>query len=199
LDSSGVGLIATGEQAQLVPGSSTQTVYGTIGSIGLIASTSGSTGVATYPVVVDVTGSPAGLHAGDTANVTLIYKQLANVLTVPTQAVHVVNGKDVVYELDNGRQVAHSVTVGLASGGSSQITAGLTAGTQVVVPVVGGGGARTGGTGTGTRTGGGFGGEGGTGRGGFTGGGGAGGFGGGGAGGFGGGGFGGGAGARAGG
>ena len=37
---------------------------------------------------------------------------------------------DVVYEMSGGKQVAHAVTVGLSSGGSSQITAGLAEGTR---------------------------------------------------------------------
>ncbi|MDQ2959384.1 MAG: RND transporter, partial [Actinomycetota bacterium] len=60
----------------------------------------------------------------------------------------------VVYEMAGGKQVAHPVTVGQAAGGSTEITAGLTEGTQVVVNTARGAGTgstRTGGTG---RTGG---------------------------------------------
>ncbi|MBV9821788.1 MAG: biotin/lipoyl-binding protein [Actinobacteria bacterium] len=177
VDATQVGLLATGDQAEIGTGAATP-VYGTVSSIGLIAGN--STGVASYPVVVKVTGSPSGLHAGATGTVTLIYRQLSNVLVVPSTAVHQANGKSVVYELAGGRQVAHPVTVGLSSGGSAQITAGLAEGTEVVVPSAGSAGrtggntGRTGRTGTGGFGGGGFGG-GGFGGGGFGGAGGAGG------------------------
>jgi len=157
VDATQVGLLAVGDQAEISTGTGAAVSYGTVASIGLIASN--STGVASYPVVVSVTGSPAGLHAGATGTVTLIYRQLSDVLVVPSTAVHQVAGRSVVYELAGGKQVAHPVTVGLSSGGSSQITAGLAEGTEVVVPSAGGAG-RTGGGGTG-RTGGGTGGFGG--------------------------------------
>jgi hypothetical protein len=155
VDATQVGLLATGDQAEISTGTGAAVVYGTVASIGLIASN--STGVASYPVVVKVTGSPSGLHAGATGTVTLIYRQLSDVLVVPSTAVHQVNGRSVVYEMAGGKQVAHPVTVGLSSGGSAQITAGLVEGTEVVVPSTGGA-ARTGGgtgrTGTGGGTGG---------------------------------------------
>jgi multidrug efflux pump subunit AcrA (membrane-fusion protein) len=157
VDDTQVGLLANGEQAQIVPDGATAPVYGTISSVGLLASS--ASGVATYPVVVSITGSPTGLHAGATATVSLIYKQLTGVLTVPTAAVHLVNGTTVVYVMTGSKQSLRDVTVGLASGGLSQITSGLTAGEQVAVTRTAG---RTGsGTGnTTTRTGGWFGGGG---------------------------------------
>jgi macrolide-specific efflux system membrane fusion protein len=79
----------------------------------------------------------------------------------------------VIYEIQGGHQVAHTVTTGVTSGGQTQINSGLTAGTMVAVPVIrttSGGTGRTG-TGTGTGTGRGFGGgAGGFGGGGLTGG-----------------------------
>jgi len=131
VDDTQVGLLAVGDQAQLSGTSATTTVYGTVSSIGLIASS--TSGVASYPVVVKVTGNPAGLHAGATGTVTMIYRQLANVLTVPSTAVHQVNGQRVVYQLSGGKQVAHRVSAGLSAGGSTQITSGLAEGDQVVV------------------------------------------------------------------
>jgi membrane fusion protein, macrolide-specific efflux system len=179
VDDTEVGLVQAGDQAVIVPDGATSPVYGIVSSVGLIAST--TSGVATYPVTIAVTGNPGGLYPGASATVTLIVKQLSNVTTVPTAALHYTSSGAVVYEIVNGRQVTHPVTVGMTSDGETQIVSGLSVGTEVVVP-----GLRTGGTGGGTTrgTGGGFGGAGG---GGFGGGGGGGGFGGGG-GGFGGGG-----------
>jgi multidrug efflux pump subunit AcrA (membrane-fusion protein) len=141
VDSTGVGLIADGNQAQIVPGSSRNVVYGTVASVGVMATT--SSGVATFPVVISVTGNPAGLHAGDTATVSLIYRQLSDVLVVPTAAVHTVNGQRVVYTVSGGKQVAHPVQVGVSSGGSTQVTSGLNEGDQVevAIPTTSNGGA----------------------------------------------------------
>jgi multidrug efflux pump subunit AcrA (membrane-fusion protein) len=181
VDDTEVGQVQAGDQAVIIPDGATSPVYGTVSSVGLIATT--TSGVATYPVTIAVTGNPGGLYPGASATVTLIVKQLSNVITVPTAALHYTSGGAEVYEIVNGRQVAYPVTVGMTSGGETQILSGLSVGTEVVVPGTRAGGAGTTTGGTTRGTGGGFGGRGG----GF----GGGGFGGGG-GGFGGGGFGGG-------
>jgi membrane fusion protein, macrolide-specific efflux system len=155
VDDTQVGLVQKGDQAVIVPDGASTPVYGTVSSVGLVAST--TSGVASYPVTIAVTGNPGGLHAGASATVTLIVKQLNNVTTVPTTAIHYTSSGAVVYEIENGRQVAHAVTVGMTSGGQSQITSGVSVGTQVVVPAARTGGT-TGGTSRGTGTGGGFGG-----------------------------------------
>jgi membrane fusion protein, macrolide-specific efflux system len=154
VDDTQVGLIKKGNQAQITTGSATAPLYGTISSVGLIASSSSSSSsAAAYPVVVKVTGSPTGLHAGASATVSLIYKQLTNVLTVPSLAVHTSNGKSVVYEMSGGKRVPHAVTTGLSSGAETQIVSGLAEGDQVVVDIpqqtgTGTNSKRTGGGGT---------------------------------------------------
>lgn len=176
VDDTEVGQIKAGDQALIVPDGSTTPVYGTVGSVGLVATS--TSGVATYPVTIDVTGHPGGLFPGASAQVSIVVRQLSDVLTVPAAAVHTSGTGSVVDELQGGRQVAHPVVIGLTSGGTTQVISGLTAGTQVVVPMTarsssrsgggtGGGAGRGGGFGGG---GGGFGGGGGGGRGGFGGG-----------------------------
>ena len=127
--------IKTGDQAMITTEGANAPVTGTVGSVGLIAST--SSGVATFPVVVDVSGTPSGLYAGASANVTIIYKQVANALVVPSAAVQPgPRGNSTVTVMINGRQVARNVTSGIVSGGLTQITSGLTVGEQVVVNIV---------------------------------------------------------------
>jgi membrane fusion protein, macrolide-specific efflux system len=159
VDDTEVGSVQAGDQAQIVPDGATTPVYGIVSSVGLIAST--TSGVATYPVTITVTGNPGGLYPGASAAVTLIVKQLSNATTVPTGALHYTSGGAEVYEMVNGHQVAYPVTVGMTSDGETQIVSGLSVGTKVVVQGLraGGTGATTGGTGRGTR--GGFGGGGG--------------------------------------
>lgn len=149
-DATQVGLIKKGLQVQLTVDGAATTVYGTVSSVAVIASSS-SSGSASYPVDIAVTGNPAGLHAGASVTVSIIYKQLSNVLTVPALAVRDVNGKSVVdvssNGAPNGSRVARTVTVGESGGGLVQITSGLKEGDVVFVaiPSAGGGsGSRNG-------------------------------------------------------
>ena len=95
-----------------------------------------------------MTGSPTGVYAGTTASVVITVKQVPDVLTVPTSAIHEENGQTVVYQMKNGAQVSTPVTVGTVYGTTTQITKGLNAGDEVVVT------ARVGRTSTGNATGG---------------------------------------------
>lgn len=146
VDANSVDLIKKGLQAQLTVTGSTATVYGTIASVGLVSSS--SSGTASYPVVIDVTGSPSGLHDGADVTATLIYKQVSNVLVVPTLALHRdSSGGQYVEQVKNGKTVRTSVRVGIASGGRTQIVSGLAAGDQITVPQLNlgrGGSGRTG-------------------------------------------------------
>ncbi|MGH3547768.1 MAG: efflux RND transporter periplasmic adaptor subunit [Pseudonocardiaceae bacterium] len=175
VDDTEVGQLKSGEQALIVLNGSSGRIFGTVASVGMVGSQ--DSGVATYPVTIDVTGSPAGLAIGAGAGVSIVVKQLTDVLVVPRTAVHQDSGRSVVYEMAGGKQVAHPVTVGLSTGGQTQITDGLAAGTRIVLPAAptgaGSGGAGCGGGAGGFGGGaGGFGGGGGGGFGGFGGGGG---------------------------
>jgi multidrug efflux pump subunit AcrA (membrane-fusion protein) len=158
--SSDLASLTPGLEAQITPNGATQPIFGTLKSTGIVAST-GSTGSAQFPVVIQVTGNPSGLYAGTSADVSIIVKQLSNVLTVPTLAVHTTNGKTTVtLQGSNGRNTETPVVIGGVFGARTQITSGLKSGQDVVITI-----ARTIGTTgtTGTRTGfggGGFGGGG---------------------------------------
>ena len=94
---------------------------------------SSSSGTAAFPVVIDVTGTPEGLHAGTTATVAITVKQLTDVLTVPTQAVRTTNGATTVQLSTNGTVTTAPVTVGGVYGTSTVVTTGLSEGDMVVV------------------------------------------------------------------
>ena len=157
-----------GMQAEITPTGSATKIFGTVKSIGIVASSS-SSGSATFPVTISVTGSPKGLYAGGAADVSIIVKQLENLLTVPTNALHTESGKTVVHQIINGAQVSTTVKVGTTYGPVTQILSGLKAGDKVVGTAFRAGGAG----GTRSRT------SGGTGGGGYGGGAGGGGYGGG--------------------
>lgn len=159
VDDTSIGQLTQGDQARIVPNGSSTTVFGTVASIGLIASSS-SSGVATFPVTIDVTGDPPGLYSGTSANVTIIVKQLTDVLTVPSAALRFQNGNTYVELVRSGGNVPQQVTVGATSGGQAQITSGLSAGDQVLETIVRQTGGTTGRTRTGGFGGGGFGGGG---------------------------------------
>jgi multidrug efflux pump subunit AcrA (membrane-fusion protein) len=143
VDDTQVGLISKGDQAQLTTDNATGTVFGTVKSVSVLSSS--SSGSATYPVDIAVTGSPAGLHDGASATVSIIYRQLSNVLTVPSLAIHSTGISKYVYLDKNGARVQTTVTTGLSSAGTTQIKSGLSSGDQVYVDVL-----RTAGTGTST-------------------------------------------------
>ena len=142
-----------GQQAEITPSGSATKIFGTVKSVGIVASSS-SSGSASFPVTIAVTGSPKGLYAGGAADVAIIVKQVENVLSVPTNAVHTESGKTVVHQLKGGAQVSTPVKVGTTYGAVTQILSGLKAGDKVVGTTFRLGGNRPSG-GTGTRQGGG--------------------------------------------
>ncbi len=171
VDDTEIGQIQQGDQATITPTGATTPDFGTVATIGLIATETSN--VATFPVVIDVTGDPSGLFAGATADISIIVKQLNDVVEVPTAAItYSTGGQATVTEVKNGKHVTQPVTVGQAASGETQITSGLVSGDSVVEQVVTfkavPGATRTGGLGGGFTRGAGFTG------GGFTGGGGAG-------------------------
>jgi macrolide-specific efflux system membrane fusion protein len=162
VDDTQVGQVSAGQQATITPSGATTPAYGTVASIGLIASESSN--VASFPVVIDVTGDPSGLYAGATADVAIIVKELNNVVEVPTASIqYSTSGLASVTQVKNGKTVSTPVTVGSAGNGESQITSGVVAGDKVqerVVKISGlPSGARPGGLGGSSGFGGGAGGS----------------------------------------
>jgi macrolide-specific efflux system membrane fusion protein len=160
VDDTDIGQVADGDQATVTPTGAATVDYGTVASKGLIATESSD--VATFPVVIDVTGDPTGLYAGSTADVSIIVKQLNDVVEVPTLAItYTTAGQATVTKVEGGKHVSQSVTVGEAAAGETQITSGVKAGDSIVERVVkftgvgGRGRTGTGITGGFTRTGGG--------------------------------------------
>jgi membrane fusion protein, macrolide-specific efflux system len=134
VDDSQVGLVKTGDQAVITPSNSTTPVYGTVTSVGLVASTTSD--VATFPVTIAVTGSPTGLYAGSTASISIIVKQINNAIQVPTAAISYAGGSATVTAVVNGAHVSKAVTTGEVSDGYTQITKGLSSGEKVQEQVI---------------------------------------------------------------
>jgi len=143
-------LLKQGMQAQITPSGSRTLVFGTVSTIGVIATS--TSGVATFPVTIAVTGSPKGLYAGSSATVAIIVKEVADAVTVPTAAIRTEGGKTVVSKLVDGSAVTTPVQVGMVQGAFTQVTSGIAEGDQVVITGVSGVGGGSGGQSTSTRT-----------------------------------------------
>jgi multidrug efflux pump subunit AcrA (membrane-fusion protein) len=140
-----IASIKKGLQAQITPTGSSTLVFGVVSSVGVIGTTSG--GTATFPVTIDVTGSPKGIYIGGTNTVSIIVKQLTDILTVPTAALSVSNGTTTVQKLVNGTAETTTVKIGETFGTVTQITDGLSEGDEITYAGHGfGGGAGSGST-----------------------------------------------------
>lgn len=166
VDSTDIALVKKGNQVLITPAGASANVFGLVSSVGIVATT--TSGVASFPVVVEVTGSPPGLYAGATASLQIVYKQLTDVLVVPALAVNRSGGTSYVLVPDGESRVRRDVVTGVSSGGLTEIVSGLSEGDVVLVAVptgntgsTGTGGTGGNGTGNGT-TGGGIGNRGGT-------------------------------------
>jgi len=128
--------VAKGLQVQITPADATEPIFGTVKDVGRVAET-GTSGTATFPVTVSVTGTQDGLYAGTTADVSIIVKQVEDVLTVPSQALTTSGDKTYVTKVDGSSTTKTAVTVGETYGMSTEITKGLTAGDEVQVAAFG--------------------------------------------------------------
>ena len=133
MDATDVGQIKAGNQVIITVGNATQNVFGTVSSVGIVATT--TSGVASFPVVVAVTGSPTGVYPGATASLQIVYKQLSDVLLVPTLAISRSNGTATVLVQNGDKQERRTIQTGISSGAQTQVTGGLSEGEQVLVAI----------------------------------------------------------------
>jgi len=135
VDDADLALIAVADQAEITLDGADTPIFGTVASLGLISTT--TSGVAGYPVVIAVTGTPAGLHDGVSADVVIVYERRAEVLTVPSGAVRTVNGTSTVTQKGaDGKEVQTPVTIGDTVGQVTEIVSGIAEGDDVLVTVV---------------------------------------------------------------
>ena len=133
VDDTQVGQIKAGQQATITPpGGGAAPLPGTVTSVGLVATT--TSGVASYPVTIALSGSPTGLHLGSTAQSDIVLEQITDAVLVPAVAVRGSGAGAQVTVWADGRATERAVTVGATSGGRTQIVQGLHAGEQVVLP-----------------------------------------------------------------
>jgi len=135
VDDTEVGEVHVGDQANITPSGSSSSLAGKVTSVSLIASTSSDSDVASFPVAIDVTGSPSGIYPGASATVAIILKELKNVVEVPTAALTYSGGHATVTEVSGGSHRTVDVSTGTSLAGETQITGGLQAGDTIVEQV----------------------------------------------------------------
>lgn len=157
VDDTQISKISEGDQATITVTGASDNLFGTVSSIGLVASS--SSGVASFPVQIKITGTQTGLYAGSAAQVAVTYHQIEDAIQVPSMAITQVDGASVVQLVREGGTEQREVTTGITASGTTQVVRGLAAGDQVQVtmPVaVGQSGNRSGGNSGGAGGSGGF-------------------------------------------
>jgi multidrug efflux pump subunit AcrA (membrane-fusion protein) len=160
-----VNEIAVGQTAEVVAAGSSDAVAGKVTEVAEQATV--TSGVATFPVTVVLSGASPSLRPGMSASVSVVINQVVGVITVPTSAVHTTAAGSTVSLFVNGKPVTTAVTAGAADATRTQILSGVKVGDEVVIATISGTipsstsgfAGRTGTTGR-SLTGGGFGGGG---------------------------------------
>jgi multidrug efflux pump subunit AcrA (membrane-fusion protein) len=154
-----VNEIAIGQTAEVVAAGSSNAVSGKVTQVAEQATV--TSGVATFPVTVVLSGASPSLRPGMSASVSVVINQVVQVITVPTSAVHTTAAGSTVTLFVNGKPLPVSVTVGAADATRTQILSGVKVGDEVVIATISSTiPTTTGGVGRGLTGGGGFGGGG---------------------------------------
>jgi multidrug efflux pump subunit AcrA (membrane-fusion protein) len=107
-------------------------LHGTVASVGLLSSTSGS--LTTFPVFVKLDPGSRHLFDGAGADVVIDTGTAAGVLSVPNSAIHVgAAGRYTVSVVNGGTTTTTRVTLGLIGTDVSQVKSGLKLGDRVLL------------------------------------------------------------------
>ncbi|KQW53427.1 hypothetical protein ASC77_03855 [Nocardioides sp. Root1257] len=128
-----VDQLKKGLQVEIAVTGVTDTVYGTVSEVGLVAETNDS-GAAVFPVTIAVTGKQKDLYAGVSATATIIVKQRDDVLTVASRALTTKDGATYATKVDGGKETEVEVKTGETYGMTTEILSGLAEGDTIVVP-----------------------------------------------------------------
>ena len=128
---SNVAAVKVGQPVKVLPDGSTTTIVGKVVNVGVVG-TQSSSGTVTYPVTVSLPKT-ASLYPGAEASASIIVGSAHNVLAVPTSAVRVFGSRAIVDTLSNGKLHPVAVRIGARGAILTQVTSGITSGTQVVL------------------------------------------------------------------
>jgi RND family efflux transporter MFP subunit len=126
--------LAIGQTAQVTITALKQTVAGTVTQISPTASTSGSSSVVTYTVVISLVDAPATVAAGMSADISITTASASDVIAVPSTALVGSTGNYSVRVLgSNGQLETVPVEVGLVTTSMVEIKSGIAEGDTVVI------------------------------------------------------------------
>ncbi|UOR02325.1 biotin/lipoyl-binding protein [Leucobacter allii] len=126
--------VEEGDQVELATDDGDE-LFGVVDEVGVLPST--SSGSASYPVDITLTGDVEGVYDGTSVTATIITERRTDVLTVPSAAVTTAeDGAAIVTVVDAaGNETETAVEVGETSGSLTEITDGLAEGDEVLVTV----------------------------------------------------------------
>lgn len=134
---SDIAKVTVGLAARVTPTGSRDVIEGTVSSVGTIA-TAQNNGTAAFPIEVTLTGDQSALYSGTSATVEIIVSEVADVLTVPSQAIRQEDGQAVVSRMVDGRVEVTAVEIGTTYGAQTEIVSGLAEGDEVQLAVLSG-------------------------------------------------------------
>jgi multidrug efflux pump subunit AcrA (membrane-fusion protein) len=157
VDDTEISNVKVNQAVSITTAGATSAVSGTVSSVSSVPTS--SSGVVSFPVVVEVAGHPSGVYAGSSATLIITTKKSFTALEIPTLAIRYSGSQASVSVDSGGHTVTRTITVGQSLGLETQVLTGITAGEKVVVtvPTFGRGATNRGGTGGGGFGGGGFG------------------------------------------
>ncbi|MGH7749587.1 MAG: efflux RND transporter periplasmic adaptor subunit, partial [Candidatus Dormibacteria bacterium] len=123
--------VRMGDRVHVTPAGVDEELLGSVTGIAPAALL--NAGVATFTVTATIPGGHPDVHPGATAQMSIVVQEAADVLTVPTSALHTAGAATYVLVPRNGREVPQPVTIGASDPSRTQITSGLKAGDVVII------------------------------------------------------------------
>ena len=125
-----VDQVKVGQKVTVAADGVSATLHGTVTSIGLLSTTSGSS--TAYPVTVQLDAGTPQLYDGTGADIVIDTGSANNVLTVPNSAIHTTGGGlHTVTVVNGGKTSTVPVTLGIAGSDVTEVKSGLKAGQEV--------------------------------------------------------------------
>lgn len=133
VSSADIASVKRGLQAVITVPGREQPLYGTVSSVAVNATAGSTSGTASFPVTIDVTGTQQGLFAGSSVTVAIVTAQFTDVVAVPSAALAQAGGATTVAKLVDGVATPTKVTTGETIDGSVIVTEGLAQGDQIQI------------------------------------------------------------------
>ncbi|SMP61420.1 efflux RND transporter periplasmic adaptor subunit [Anoxynatronum buryatiense] len=111
-----------------IPAAQTEAYQGTVSTI----APAPGTGSLTYPMEMEISNPDGVIKIGMFAEVELTMETRENVITIPSEAVVIREGRTVVFLVEEERAVMREVIVGVDNGQTAEIAYGLNAGDRII-------------------------------------------------------------------